>query len=398
MSFKEYYNLLLQDLEGLKTKGDVIIFGTGQMGAIALKTLKHFNQNIVCCCDNGNNKLDGIELLAMEEGFKKAPNAKVFVCVFDLKNEIAITNSLIKAGFKNICQKDILFFAYSIEVVKRKVDNQAFAKGLYDLRYSENKIIIKNVSAIITEKCTLRCKECGVFIPYYKNPKNHGKEGIIKSIKRLAQTVDCINILTIMGGEPFLHPNLNDICEEVSKIPNIANLVLTTNGTLLPKDEMLQSLKNSVTHITLSNYGALSKNTETLIAKLKQYNILYNILPEETYWYKQNKPYKHNRNIEENSANFAECFWVDVASKLINGQYHLCDYSAAIAPFNAVEKGGEDYVDFLNDNLTDEELKAGFINLTQNKKVLNVCDYCEIYSLPKTKRAEQAKGVLSIWK
>lgn len=399
---EQFYHKILEQFEEMKQyDGPIILFGSKHMGLIARKTLACFGRKVVCFCDNDAQKAgkfqDGLPVLSPDSAAAAWPDARVYICLFNEDNRQQVEMQLKEKGMKDIQNKDMLFWAYHTQVRKRMVNHEKYAGALYDFTYGKRQdalVLVPNVSAIITEKCTLRCAECGVFIPYYKNPEHHDTHKIIRSFSRLSEASDAIHILTLMGGEPFLHPELKELCLAAASLDQVLSVTLTTNGTIIPDDELLKVMSQTLSYITISDYGCYSRNKAALQKKLEQYGILYQVAGADMIWYKQNSPVPHFRDVQDNQKNFSECFWVSVAAKLIHGQYHLCDFSAGIAPFNKILDNQTDYVDVLDEALTDQELRVKLIELLNRKEPLKACDYCEIFSLPETERAVQTKEVL----
>ena len=87
----------------------------------------------------------------------------------------------------------------------------------------------------VTYQCNSRCKTCGVWKIYNKNPSLRQKELTLLEIDHIFQELPEPLWLTLSGGEPVLREDLIDICQSVHKhYPNLYGLGILTNG-LLPK-------------------------------------------------------------------------------------------------------------------------------------------------------------------
>ena len=69
------------------------------------------------------------------------------------------------------------------------------------------------LEVFITERCTLRCRDCSHLIPEYKAPKNYEMKEIINVLENVLKVVDKISDLIILGGEPVLHMELYKLIE-----------------------------------------------------------------------------------------------------------------------------------------------------------------------------------------
>ncbi len=73
-------------------------------------------------------------------------------------------------------------------------------------------LAIHNLSIVITEKCSLRCKHCTEFVPFLKNPVSEYPLTRIKmNVDRILDVVKELESITILGGEAFVNPNWEDI-------------------------------------------------------------------------------------------------------------------------------------------------------------------------------------------
>ena len=106
---------------------------------------------------------------------------------------------------------------------------------------------IRRTTFVITQKCTLKCKLCLAFMPYYKNPVNTTLEEAERIVNNYFNIVDEVQIFSITGGEPLVNPELVNIIKKVltyrDKITNTIDIV--TNGTLMFRDDLLELLEKN---------------------------------------------------------------------------------------------------------------------------------------------------------
>lgn len=106
-------------------------------------------------------------------------------------------------------------------------------------------LIIKRFCLPVTLRCNLRCKLCAERAPYYKTPYHPSLTALMTQIDRLFQVADGIGIFDLTGGEPLLRTNLHQLVHYLEEQygQRIEKLRLTTNGTLVPNKELLESLR-----------------------------------------------------------------------------------------------------------------------------------------------------------
>lgn len=95
----------------------------------------------------------------------------------------------------------------------------------------------------VTDLCNYRCRYCmpesGVF------KRSHREILSVEEIAEIAgATVACgIRKIRITGGEPLVRRGILEICRSLAAIPDLRELCLTTNGSLLP--ELAVSLRGA---------------------------------------------------------------------------------------------------------------------------------------------------------
>jgi hypothetical protein len=130
----------------------------------------------------------------------------------------------------------------------------------------------------ITTYCTLKCRDCGNGIPRFQPPRHSDKGVIIETLKSLFSIFEFTTELRLAGGEAFLHPDICEIALEARKYRSqFERLVIATNATYVPKDEVLRTLSGLDCNfiVNVDDYGALSKKLNELLAALKNYGVKY---------------------------------------------------------------------------------------------------------------------------
>jgi len=118
----------------------------------------------------------------------------------------------------------------------------------------------------IVSHCNLKCDSCGHFSNAV-SPEFYETISFEKDMFRLAQLFSQINMIRIMGGEPFLHPELPKFIEIARKHFPKSDLWVVTNGLLVPKQkpEVWQHFRDARVKVYISQYLPTSK----MLAKIK---------------------------------------------------------------------------------------------------------------------------------
>jgi cyclic pyranopterin phosphate synthase len=133
-----------------------------------------------------------------------------------------------------------------------------FGREIYYLRLS------------VTDLCNLRCVYC---MPEQGVRKRcHSDILSVEEIEEIVRAaVDCgIRKVRVTGGEPLVRKGIVDICARIAAIPDVQELCITTNGTLLPRyASQLREAGVSRLNISLDTLDSEKYKTITRSGSLK---------------------------------------------------------------------------------------------------------------------------------
>ena len=241
----------------------------------------------------------------------------------------------------------------------------------------ESCLYIRSVDLIVTEKCSLKCKDCSNLMQYYEKPVNIGPSELLQDLEDLNTVSDEINEIRIIGGEPMMNKDFHLICEAAAKFKKFNKVVIYTNGTICPSDEKLKLLVNDKTFVFITTYGNLSKNAEKLASRLESLNINFNKQPAYG-WTDSGKIMNYRRTETRNKKLFQFCCAKHFAT-YTDGKMFRCPFSANVERLNAISETPFDYFDIRNmlklnsDNL---EVKNKLKWFLREKDFLSACNLC----------------------
>jgi len=366
-------------------KRPIILFGASLRGKLVNHALRRFDIEAEAFCDNAENKVgslfDGKKVCRLQEVLESYSESVFVLCMGRMDDREAVRKQLADAGItEDVIEGDEILHYYSSHYMARKI---AFPK-------KEDMLVLEHVLTIVTDCCTLKCKDCGHLVTYYKNPKLYSKDLICSSIEQLCKMADRIGLLSLLGGEPFLHPQLGEVCEAVAKNSNVEIIRLVTNGTLVPDDATLQHIKNSVTYVSISDYGELSCKKEELIAALRKYGIAYEVTGEETEWYPIDIPYAAGRTEEEVQKLYDTCVWGRGCSAIQAGEYHICNYSSTSRQLGFLKPEEGEFIPLLDKKTSLLEKRKQLEQLIHRQQPIKACGYCN-FDFTKTIKAAVQK-------
>lgn len=353
----------------------VILFGAKAIGVITKRMLEKINIKVQGFADNDQTMqgkyIEDIFVYSPEQIAEQFPDAFIIICRLFVATQKEIEAQLSGLGYKQMIPCLLIWHRVKMGGISQKEWEESFAV----IHSKCAPMFLQSVECDITEYCSLSCQECANLIPYFSKPKHFDTELIIQSMKNLAQSTCGIGRVVIVGGEPFLHPDLDKICEEVSAIDQILSVQLTTNGTIVPNDNLLERLKHSVAYIVISDYGVYSSQKDALITALEKFQIPYEVRGQGKWWRIFGKPQKFLRTEEENKQIFQSCPYKGCLS-VLNGVFRLCPRSNYAVQLGAVPQHQTDHVSLVNDNISFEERAEQIYNLLHQTETYFPCSYC----------------------
>lgn len=199
--------------------------------------------------------------------------------------------------------------------------------------YKNNKIYFSSISFLPSTICNLNCRNCLNFNPFAKQFYVREWDELIKDVDLFFSCVDRVMLFHVSGGEPMLYKHTADLIEyiDVHYGDRIDTLRTVTNGTIIPKEDVLQKLSKCKVEITVDDYRKavprFQENFDRLVCKLQEYNINYyvnrvdswiDLAPERT-------DYTHLTEAElEKHREDCNQSW----QELRDGKLYSCNYAA----------------------------------------------------------------------
>lgn len=148
----------------------------------------------------------------------------------------------------------------------------------------EEGFFLPRVSLVITERCTLKCKLCAEYSPYFPKAAFTPLEELEKAIDMLFLCTDAVGDFSISGGEPLLHKEIYQVIRHLWKYEKRINRILVlTNGTVLPSEEDLAELVDAgITgklQFNISDYGnGLSAKLASIVELCEKLGVKHRVI------------------------------------------------------------------------------------------------------------------------
>lgn len=182
--------------------------------------------------------------------------------------------------------------------------------------------IIPKLNFIVTEKCSLRCRDCRALIPHIQNPGEVSFEELKEEIDTVMNAIDELVDAEPIGGEPFLYSFLPEVVDYLAGNKKIDNVVITTNGTIVPNERLTMALMNKKVMVYISDYGYVDK-----MAKLVRHFELNGIAFQtetDMQWMDVGGVEYRNRNKEELKEEYMDCYCQYLVKYIWDRKIWLC--------------------------------------------------------------------------
>lgn len=361
-------------------KEGVIIFGTGNLGSLCLHSLKQKKIEPICFVDNNfsnwDTKFNGYKVISPEKLKKEFSDKHVLISSLNFKY---LKRQLNELNIKKIHYCDNLFSEFDLngsqttwshDRCKVQLDLYNFAIISYQ---DKKKLCIQSLDLVLTEKCSLKCKDCSNLMQFYAKPVDEDFNQLVKSLDKFMETVDYVYEIRLIGGEPFMYKKIDEVLNKILTYKNCGNIIVYTNGTIVPNEQKLKTFKNDKIYFKISNYGSISRNVYKLEKTLKEKNIHY-ITERVTKWQDCAKIESFDRPLEVTKQIFGNCC-VNEALTLLHGKLYLCPFAAHAENLHAIPRAPEDSIDLLTPEIS-ENLKKKIRNLAFEREYLEACKSC----------------------
>lgn len=246
--------------------------------------------------------------------------------------------------------------------------------------YYFQKLYVELAQISVTERCTLRCQKCAHACNYVPISAD---DMPLKEVKRSAdcffKNVDLVKEFVLIGGEPFLYKGLEEAITYIGERyrGQILLFAVTTNGTIIPNDTILELCRKYDVTIRVSDYSVtlpkLKERYELLYKKLQGIHTLVWNTDDKESWYDYGfESVDHGNDPKVLTDVFGRC---KTPCREIRGdKYYYCVMARSVAENMKRGVGTEDYFDLGGkvDRKHLFEFEMGY----SNKGYLDMCRFC----------------------
>ena len=355
----------------------VIIWGASYQGKRVGKELQAADVNIEKYWDIRYQELKSVNDIEVIEPFtsEDKENCLVIVCIGNRVIQKSLVNNMRAHGYQNYILGDYLYMGMICPFSKETGVNARMCSGTMECRYvychriegilSRNfegvkePIFLPSITLVINQRCSLKCKYCTSYMNEYAlhEKVDFSLEQICHDIDVFFDTVDNVGTITVMGGEPFMHPDISQIISHLCTKKNFGIISIATSGTYPIKPEQLEGLHDKRVNVSFSNYTqSITENQKNMFYKnidvVKESGVNYTVGLFSPEWIVPPTLVNKNYTDEEATKKKSICtHWHQIK----NGKVHPCDFANSIYSLHVADYPS-DYVD-LNKDCSKEELR-----------------------------------------
>lgn len=348
---------------------EIILFGYGKQGRKVLNSLQK-DFKIVAIVENDIKKVgktvNGIPIIHFEEAVELLKKYRVIVTVAEYYyKEIA-------EQLRKIClieNRDFIMYKQFIQEWYYK-----FKQKLYILK----------IDVVVTSLCSLKCKNCSLFLPYWKKKESFDINQLKIDADKLFEHIDYVLDIDIIGGEPFLYKDLDKILLWYGEHyrNRIGHLGIITNGTIVPDKKILDIIKKNNIVVSISDYSNVVnyKSRVDEFCRILEENDIEYMRNTKIQWFDFGFP-EHKYSYEGESARLHMQCCNTICNCLNNGRIYYCTtawaaYKGGLYP--DAYKNGIGYVnlDKMDKNSTAD--RKYILDCCNGKIDDGVIDFCRV--------------------
>lgn len=356
----------------LMVQKGIYVFGAGMLGKKVQGILTYFNLfrgYIDNDLEKQKNGVDGIEVVSFDK-YMEAGQQNLIVIAADKRNIPDIVEQLSEAG---------------ISLGRECYDYNAFMNHIlpvllvyyYDISYVD----IAQIS--LTERCSLKCEKCAhACYNVDSSAEDMSFEQVCHSADSFFAKTNKCGEFVLIGGEPLLYGKLSEVIGYIGQRYRKQMLMfsITTNGTIMPSQDLLQMCRKYNVVIKISNYSAeipwMKDKYEKLLQILGENEVKFYLNAPDQEWMDYGFEWVDHGSDQAELINvFDSC--KTPCREIRENRYYYCVMARSVSDNLHKDAGAEDYLDM--DSLTGADYKKILLEFNMgfsDKGYLDMCRYC----------------------
>lgn len=350
------------------------VYGAGKCGEYVMQEIKGCTNSKIegaLFIDNNTN-LQGrdetpvISLECFMESYCGTVDG-VLVAASDELTVQEMVVSLLNRNYQNIYLLPENVLRGKLPILEKNGNLASYIKHI-----SRCKPILPYVEYHVSDYCNLKCKRCGHFSNLVTEKLFPDIEEFRIALAELGKRFQNIKKFRLMGGEPFINPDLRLFIYEVRKAFPYADISIVSNGLLLPhiSEETAEAVRDCGAIIDISQYPPTRKIIGKILKAAEEKNL--NV-------YLSEKIDSFFKSVSSDMSLDYEKIYKDCGSRtchfLRNGRLYFCPAVSLLF----------EYKDFLGLDIKEEEVLTHSFDLKNSnetgwemlKKMLCPFEFCK---------------------
>lgn len=179
----------------------------------------------------------------------------------------------------------------------------------------------------------------------------------------------------MVGGETLLYKNLEELIEYCGSMEKIREIIVTTNGTIMPKPQLFEVMKKYNVIFRISGYGQeVAPKRNEIIEVCKRKGVRIDDL-EGMKWYDIGNNHNRKRNKDELHEVFSKCGMRSCVT-MSNGLIGFCSRQlAAIETSLYPNPEKNEYIDLRK--ATSSIILEKMLSMFYEQQWISTCNYCD---------------------
>ncbi|MFE4857447.1 radical SAM protein [Streptomyces sp. NPDC056670] len=359
----------------------VVVFGAGDVAQLTHCALESLGIRVACFVDplltGAGTRLRGTEVVATSALAAMDPDSTCLIDAWDhtryaRKSELLARFPRVFLGVRLLREADFDESGAPVAPEERGRRIEHYAAQCAPLLAPTGHLRLRSLDVVVTEACSMRCVDCSNLMQYYAHPRHSDLDELHTSLEQLTAAVDGVDEFRVLGGEPFANPRAGRVIRTLTGFQDSRRVVIYTNGTIVPRGDLMESLVHPRILVKITDYGEHSRRHEELCAELSSRGVTW--LSQKPVWTDSGRIGRIERTPQELRRTFSDCCVNDLLT-LLNGRLYLCPFSANAMNLGALPAAPQDVID-LRTEWPRNELRARIEALYTRKSPLTACTFC----------------------
>ncbi len=249
-----------------------------------------------------------------------------------------------------------------------------------------SRAIYPEIVLVMTTYCSLKCKNCNNLMPLYDRPYHIPVEELLSDIDNLLSNIDTCVKFGLIGGEPFCYPDLIPVLDRVISDSHVMYVDITTNGTIIPGEDIMEKLKDPKVYVEISDYGVDTQKVKELTGIFEEKGVRYS-KDKVVSWVCPGGTENRGKDKETLTREFGMCYSSRYCRTLLKGCIYLCSRGAHLCDLGFMDSDHDRFD--IRKKRSRTEFKRG-LDAFMMSDYADACNYCDHAKKIIVKPGEQA--------